>query len=189
MKITKKQVIIGVSILIVGWLIYTYVIKPKNAQKDQDTNSNSNSNTNSGGVSNIADTSQSAFGIPGNTTPHDPYKNIKRGDKGDGVVMIQKAINRVRVLKGQSKISEDGVFGGGTESALTAVIGRNNTTYAELKVKVVQVFIAAGQENPYGGGSPLEALGNLDLNPLNPVTDDGTVWDWLFGSPLHDYRG
>ena len=67
-------------------------------------------------------------GLSGMGTPKDRLnlnQNLKKGDKGQEIAKLQQILNRIAKITGSIQVTEDGVFGSGTEARLNKVTGNN----------------------------------------------------------------
>ena len=67
-------------------------------------------------------------GLSGMGTPKDRLnfnQNLKKGDKGQEVAKLQQILNRIAKITGSIQITQDGIFGSGTEARLNKVTGKD----------------------------------------------------------------
>ncbi|WP_107037848.1 hypothetical protein [Brumimicrobium mesophilum] len=125
------------AIIIVVAIILIFVLRAAKSKHDNSTrdvnktpeipNSNSSTPTSSGEVKNI----------PTNLSKNCAKEDIlKMGSKNFCVKSAQELINRNADLFSLSKIGVDGVFGGETETAMIAVLGKKTGTYVELTTAI-----------------------------------------------------
>jgi hypothetical protein len=65
--------------------------------------------------------------------------------------MSQKKYVRLQELASVSSLTQDGVFGSGTEAVCMVIMGSRKTTLNKAKCKRRDVYVAYGKTNPYRG--------------------------------------
>jgi hypothetical protein len=74
-------------------------------------------------------TSGVTTGLSGMGTPKDRLnlnQNLKKGDRGQEVAKLQQILNRIAKITGNIQVTEDGIFGDGTQTRLNKVTGNNS---------------------------------------------------------------
>lgn len=96
--------------------------------------------------------------IPDAPTPT-PTTLLTRGDRGVMVEYIQRGLNRILSLRGETLLRVDGVWGSKTDAAVERFMNTGSTSYIAVKQKVIAIYGEHGEPNPYGTEDDTEPFG------------------------------
>ena len=134
MKTPSKKTVIIIVVAII-------VIFALRAAKSKWENSGGDSNE-TPEIPNPSGSNSSASKPPKNNNPTNLSTNcskttvLKKGMTNFCVKSAQELINRNTSKIGISRIGVDGIFGGGTEGAMIALLGKKTGTYKEMVTKI-----------------------------------------------------
>jgi hypothetical protein len=95
-------------------------------------------------------TSGVTTGLSGMGTPKDRLnfdQKLKKGDRGQEVAKLQQILNRIAKITGSIQITEDGIFGTGTESRLNKVTGNNSINLYKAYLILFAIWNAKNQKD------------------------------------------
>lgn len=76
-------------------------------------------------------------------------KNLKQGDKGQEVAKMQQILNRIAEITKKPKLTEDGIFGQGTQARLSQMFGNtSNINLFKLYVALWAIWAADKAKTP-----------------------------------------
>jgi hypothetical protein len=162
MAVKKKKIDYTIWVLgaaAVGLLGYVFKddIKKLFAPKDDTTNDTTDETTEepvkeivvtNGGV--ITTSGGVTTGLSGMGTPKDRLnlnQNLKKGDKGQEVAKLQQILNRIAKITGSIQVTEDGVFGSGTEARLNKVTGNNKINLYKAYIILFAIWNAKNNKD------------------------------------------
>jgi hypothetical protein len=161
-KLTKNQwtnIILSIVGLIVLWLAYKVVIKGQSINEifgglpkpKEDTTNSTTSPTSPSGGGTGAGTQYNGGTVFSVKSP------FMRGDQVQWIQYRYNKLARLRKEKGKTPdwatITEDGIYGNQTATAVNRVMGKNSTSWNEFKAKVEDLEVSMNMQFGGSGGS------------------------------------